>query len=151
MTRYQSIGLGMVIACLIFGTIWAVLGNPFLLPEKWKLAPVRVSQANRRYWVAECPRYSQLKAGKYFELPTAQEATLSGYRPALGDCPKDAQAQRIELEIRLFGKMAPNSTTLERFRQNQSQKAMEDKQDEIQDQQDELRQKLDEIENERNY
>ena len=149
----KAIVLGAAVGVGIFALgIWAFIGNPLSIQKRWNLPPVRVVQSSRVYFLPDCPKYSTLKPSRYFELPTAQEADLSGYRVAKGNC-KDYIDARVQLERELFGQMKPTSEMLERFRQNQAQVAIESKIEDVQfdleQQQIEMQQKLDEIEADR--
>lgn len=119
------LGIGICLA-LSLSTVWLLIGNPLTYRTRATLPPVRIRQDKRTYLLPECPRYAQLKEGKFFELPTLQEAELSGYVPAKGgDCLEQVVTNRRTLEHELFGVMKPTREMTERRIMNQRQISME--------------------------
>lgn len=79
-------------------------------PKPADLPIVQVRLDSNRYFLPECEKAMEIPARLLLELPTVQEAELSGYAPA-ATCSNDVIKQRLAKERELFGKMQPTETT----------------------------------------
>lgn len=74
------------------------------------LPPVQVRLDSNRYFLPECPKAMEIPRRLLLELPTAQEAELSGYMPA-ATCTDQTVNARLAKEKELFGEMRPTAET----------------------------------------
>jgi hypothetical protein len=81
-------------------------------PKDEPLLPVRLNMRSGAYYLPECDLYGNIPDRLLLELPTVQEAALSGYRA--GRCPDGVIEQRLAIEKARFGEMQPTVETQER-------------------------------------
>lgn len=129
--------------------------SAYVQPE---LAPVRIKRSSFVYFLPECEQYAKIPAKVLQEIPTAQEAELSGYRPA--PCAKEVLDQRLKTEREIFGEIKASAETelrrsqlaLQRklsdleARQDEIEQEAKNKQEELKDKQREIEEKQNELE-----
>lgn len=101
----------------LFALAWLFLysgcaARPNAVAEPEPLPPVHAQMESGIYHLPGCEMYGKLVDRVRLELPTAQEAELSGYR--IGRCPEGVRDARIEIERQRFGVMQATVATQER-------------------------------------
>lgn len=111
---------------------------------KATLPPVHLNIDAGVYFLPECPYYAKINKRILLALPTAQEAELSGYRPA--GCSKAVLPARLQAEKRIFGEIKPSSDTERRQAELLARSELRDiknQQDDIESKQEEIDRKID--------
>ena len=93
--------------------------SPSTSTEKTKqetLPIVEIRLDSNRYFLPECKKYAEIPKQVLLTLPTIQEAELSGYYPA-ATCSKEIIKNRLQEEIKIFGKIEPTKETEQRKNQ----------------------------------
>lgn len=81
-----------------------------------QLPAIQIRLDSNRYFLPECKKAMEIPRRLLLELPTAQEAELSGYMPA-ATCTDEAVTARLAKEKELFGDMQPTAETEHRREQ----------------------------------
>lgn len=81
-------------------------------PPVATLPPVRLNMERGTYYLPECELYDGLVDRVRLEVPTVQEAELSGYHA--GACPEGLRDARLAAERQRYGEMRATQETQER-------------------------------------
>lgn len=100
-----------IIALLFYSTCSPDSAKVNVKPTEFP--PVQLNMESGTYYIPGCPLYDHLVDRVRLDLPTAQEAELSGYR--IGQCPEGARDERVAAERQHFGEIKATNETRERW------------------------------------